>query len=1593
MRQQGQYGDPSANTYVAAQMHHMAGQRVKTKSGNFEGRVEAFTLEREDPYANIKPEGHGDDASSSYFQGPRPDPKLALQNRSNGDSRSQAHEEDRDVGYEGSHLSLEGLEQNFHDVIIKLTKEQHDAEDAEHARHREKINAINTQCEKKLAALRARHSSRRAEFLRWESLTRQQQYQQIIRDPYSSSGMAPRDPHGYSNVNASAAGGEVQQGYSPDHFDPPYRERARFPGSARELHDSPSFELVNDELGSPMKREDYCSEMVRYNNNCRGNSMECDHEFTRTPPKKQIQKKSALLRIQTVKPNHRNHNVEQLRYAGYAPDSNSNFFRSKEQHGYIGHGMKAEEREESPMELDISFESNSLVAKAIVAPSSLGAPVSDSNLTPVSDLPCKTNDTSSAGKELSLQKNVVDTSSQPCAGNPRGKNEVAVSVEVADMCSGKSTPRTVKKKKIVKRVVKKTVVNPNSTVSSSLSENMQHGTVQADSVKLSSSTTLGPDKTETCLEEKSTNVDKVSVPEGNLLTEDKKGDISLPCLGPDCRSQECKTDKASDIRKVSRFERGGNISNSPSCSSSSEDLIDARNSADNRVCGFNKNDLTGSEENLIVTGNGNNGTVSKAYYENMAPTRTQSAILEEKLDIAIPLQISGNVAFSSSENTMIPLQSSVIVNFSSSGNTRIQDGLGCLQHASVLKPGSDNGSSNLEDSITVHHFGIMKDDNDDNNDSPLSKRKKVTASQKSFSQCQSEFSDAIVATTSNAEVPISFSDNQAHQKEKVALSSMGILSVAQSRPYSEDIAKLSDSILAAGSFESMDTNKEAMISEHLELQHSDIVSNSLCEVFAFPNVQLSVLEPEQKENITPIVPVSNTETDILVVGNIKDEKIDLQTVEENYRYKDFVRRSPRADMESNDFNVKDDLHTHQNFISCPADGDGVTTKKNGSKNQPGGVIHKTFQGNNPPTSLPRIKPLVGTVPPKRPILERKGNFQNTSYIRKGNSLVRKPTPVYALPQISSANQSPLDLNEIQKSTTSEDLADVTDQPIYLKTEANAPQKRQTTPPLPIDSKSEENISSRLVEPPSSGCCENASDTRKFIETNDAPNCSDDVPKHYETPENQTGPSNNGESQVETNDGNNSSLITKRIVYIKPKTNQLVAASNSCDVIISTDDKGQTAFSDGYYKRRKNQLVRTTFENHINQTAAMPNSTVNSDGHGASKVLCNKRFTKRQLKKANSGMRPASCDKAGGGAQKCWEWFEKPSTISGLELVKSKWGFTLHDAIAVIKAANPQCAVMEQDFLEGLTDRGCQRPVGVPENVGNVAGSSCKPSRASLVWTLHSKNSSENHRDSWNYQKILPHLFPWKRATYLRNFIHNSASSYNSSSLSAISKKLLLLRKRDAVYTRSTHGFSLWKSKVLGVGGSSLKWSKSIEKHSKKANEEATLAVAAVERKKREQKDVACIGSQAKRERIFRIGSVRYRMDPSRRTLQRISDGESLSSSSPCSSLASKRTYIPRRLVIGNDEYVRIGNGNQLIRDPKKRTRKLANEKVRWSLHTARQRLARKQKYCQFFTRFGKCNKGGGKCPYIHDPSKIAVCTKFLNGLCSTPKCKLTHKVL
>lgn len=258
MRRQGQYVDPGANTYGAGRMQHMPGQRMEQSSGPFQGQLEAFTPEREQPFVTSKSErqwrwerdgskvpnsmtpqmfneGQGVDSSRSYFQGQRPDVKLALEKQNNSDPRSRPHEEDMDVGYEDKPLSqtFEGLEQKFLDDIMKLAKEQSDAEDAENARHKEKIKAINAQYEGQLAALRARHASRRDEFLRKESHARQQQYQQGIIDHFPNSGMGSGDPHGYGSTPAAAAVGEAYRSYNSDHYDT-YRERDRFLGDPRD---------------------------------------------------------------------------------------------------------------------------------------------------------------------------------------------------------------------------------------------------------------------------------------------------------------------------------------------------------------------------------------------------------------------------------------------------------------------------------------------------------------------------------------------------------------------------------------------------------------------------------------------------------------------------------------------------------------------------------------------------------------------------------------------------------------------------------------------------------------------------------------------------------------------------------------------------------------------------------------------------------------------------------------------------------------------------------------------------------------------------------------------------------------------------------------------------------------------------------------------------------------------------------------------------------------------------------------------------------------------------------------------------------------
>lgn len=45
------------------------------------------------------------------------------------------------------------------------------------------------------------------------------------------------------------------------------------------------------------------------------------------------------------------------------------------------------------------------------------------------------------------------------------------------------------------------------------------------------------------------------------------------------------------------------------------------------------------------------------------------------------------------------------------------------------------------------------------------------------------------------------------------------------------------------------------------------------------------------------------------------------------------------------------------------------------------------------------------------------------------------------------------------------------------------------------------------------------------------------------------------------------------------------------------------------------------------------------------------------------------------------------------------------------------------------------------------------------------------------------------------------------------------------------------------------------------------------------------------------------------------------------------------------------------------------------IRQARQKKQQAKNYCMYYNRFGKCNRGPA-CPYIHDPDKVAVCTRY-----------------
>ncbi|KAF9579382.1 hypothetical protein BGW38_004384 [Lunasporangiospora selenospora] len=102
---------------------------------------------------------------------------------------------------------------------------------------------------------------------------------------------------------------------------------------------------------------------------------------------------------------------------------------------------------------------------------------------------------------------------------------------------------------------------------------------------------------------------------------------------------------------------------------------------------------------------------------------------------------------------------------------------------------------------------------------------------------------------------------------------------------------------------------------------------------------------------------------------------------------------------------------------------------------------------------------------------------------------------------------------------------------------------------------------------------------------------------------------------------------------------------------------------------------------------------------------------------------------------------------------------------------------------------------------------------------------------------------------------------------------------------------------------------------------------------------------------------------------------------------------PKQFSLDGVVYVRTTSGNlvraNLVKSQLLKKRASQQEKA----HRLKKRKAAalQRPFCKYFTRFGQCSKGS-VCPFVHSRTHLAICKKFLRGICpnSASTCRLSH---
>ncbi|KAK2554821.1 Zinc finger CCCH domain-containing protein 3 [Acropora cervicornis] len=241
-----------------------------------------------------------------------------------------------------------------------------------------------------------------------------------------------------------------------------------------------------------------------------------------------------------------------------------------------------------------------------------------------------------------------------------------------------------------------------------------------------------------------------------------------------------------------------------------------------------------------------------------------------------------------------------------------------------------------------------------------------------------------------------------------------------------------------------------------------------------------------------------------------------------------------------------------------------------------------------------------------------------------------------------------------------------------------------------------------------------------------------------------------------------------------------------------------------------------------------------------------------------------------------------------------------------------------------------------------------------------------------------------------------------SSTSFIQRRQMAVLRDNPILTRTRYNIVRSKRKEAPIKAQGLSKVVVIAGESYKTSSNKLRKTKSSAGKRQEDRKITSLSKTAKIGKLSKTVTIKgekFAMDSKGKTLQRVNTGPQQTSVIKANLSKQSGVLVGRRRS-SNGRRILLCTPTTLVRSEasNSHSKALASRVLRRSIHNARLYEKKKGKrpseqYCMFYNRFGKCNKQA-TCPYIHDPSKIAVCTKFLRGRCKNTdgSCPFSHKI-